>query len=72
MSLVDAARGKGSGYGGHGRAGSGSRSRVAARTMDQQLNQARGPLGLVRRKLKKVCASYALNMMRPCGWRDLS
>ena len=62
LSLVDSARGKGSGSGGQGRAGNNSRDRVAARTMDQRRNRAGGPLGLVKRKLKKVCASCGLSM----------
>ena len=60
---MDAARGKGSGYGGQERAGYNSRNRVAARTMDQQLNHAGGLLGLVRRKLKKVCGPCGLGML---------
>ena len=64
LSLVDAARRKGSGNGGQGRHEHESRNRVAARTVDQQRNQAGGPLGLVRRKLKKVCASYGLSMLK--------
>ena len=63
LSLVDAARGKGSGSGGQGRLGNESRNRVAARTMDRRLNRAGGPLGLVKRKLKKVCALYGLSML---------
>ena len=63
LSLVDAARGKRSGSGGQERPGNDSRNGVAARTMDQPLNRAGGPLGLVRRKLKKVCDSYGLNVM---------
>ena len=59
---MDTARGKGSGSGGRGRAGDESRIRVAART-NQQPKRAGGPLGLVKRKLKKVCASYGLSML---------
>ena len=62
LSLVDAARGKGSGSGGQEGPGNDSRDGVAARTMGQQRNRAGGPLGLVKRKLKKVCASYGLSM----------
>ncbi len=61
---MDAARRKGSGYGGQGRQEHESRNRVAARTMDQQRNQAGGPLGLVKRKLKKVCALYCLSILK--------
>ena len=61
---MDAARGKGSGSGEEGRPGNESRNRVAARTMDRQLNRAGGPLGLVKRKLKKVCASHGLSMLK--------
>ena len=64
LSLVDSARGKGSGSGGQGRPGNESRKRVAGRTMDRRLNRAGGPLGLVKRKLKKVCASYGLSMLK--------
>ena len=64
LSLVDSARGKGSGSGGQGRAGNDSRNPVAARTRDRRLNRAGGPLGLVKRKLKKVCASYGLSMLK--------
>ena len=64
LSLVDAARGKGSGSSGQGRAGNDDRNRVAARSMNHQLNRAGGPLGFVKRKLKKVCASYGLSMMK--------
>lgn len=64
LSLVDSARGKGSGPGEQGRAGSRIRNRVAARTMDRQLNRAGGPLGLVKRKLKKVCASYIPSILK--------
>ena len=62
LSLVDSARGKGSESGEKGRAGNNSRDRVAARTMDQRRNRAGGPLGLVKRKLKKVSASCGLSM----------
>lgn len=64
LSLVDAARGKGSGSGGQEGPGNESRNRVATRTMDQQQNRAGGPLGLVKRKLKKVYASYGPSMLK--------
>ena len=62
--MVDAARGKGSASGGQERPGNDSGNGVAARTMDQPLNRAGGPLGLVKRKLKKVCDSYGLSVMK--------
>ena len=62
--MVDAARGKGSASGGQERPGNDSGNGVAARTMDQPLNRAGGRLGLVKRKLKKVCDSYGLSVMK--------
>ena len=63
LSLVDATRGMGSGSGGQGGAGNESRNRVAARTTNQRRNRAGGPLGLVRRTLKKVCGPCGLSML---------
>ena len=62
--MVDAARGKESGSSGQEEPGNDSRNQIAARTMNQPLNRAGGPLGLVKRKLKKVCDSCGLKAMR--------
>ena len=64
LSLVNAARGKGSGSGGQEGPGNESRNGVPARNTDQQLDRAGGPLALVKRKLKKVCDSYGLSVMK--------
>ena len=64
LDFVDPARGKGSASSRQEGPRNVSRDRVAARTMDQPLNRNGGPLGLVKRKLKKVCYSYGLSVMK--------
>ena len=61
---MDAARGKGSASGGQEGPGDYRRNGVAARSVDQPLNRAGGPLGLVKRKLKKVCDCYGSTVMK--------